>query len=80
MQLSQEILIYLLKREGFDLQRDFDNECYRALAKIREVLRDDTLEDGDDTLEDEDCFMRIERIITIYEELGSGGGTRHDFG
>ena len=73
MQLSQEILIYLLKREGFDLQRDFDNECYRALAKIREVIRDDTLED-------EDCFMRIERIIIIYEELGSGGGTRHDFG
>lgn len=73
MQLNQEMLIYLLKREGFDLQRDFDNECYRALAKIREVLRDDTLED-------EDCFMKIERIITIYEELGSGGGTRHDFG
>lgn len=73
MQLNQEMLIYLLKREGFDLQRDFDNECYRALAKIREVIRDDTLED-------EDCFMRIERIITIYEEMGSGGGTRHDFG
>ncbi len=73
MQLNQEILIYLLKREGFDLQRDFDNECYRALAKIREVLRDDTLDD-------EECFMRIERIITIYEEMGSGGGTRHDFG
>lgn len=73
MQLNQEMLIYLLKREGFDLQRDFDNECYRALAKIREVLRDDTLED-------EECFMRIERIITIYEEMGSGGGTRHDFG
>lgn len=73
MQLNQEILIYLLKREGFDLQRNFDNECYRALAKIREVIRDDTLED-------EDCFMRIERIITIYEEMGSGGGTRHDFG
>ena len=73
MQLNQEMLIYLLKREGFDLQRDFDNECYRALAKIREVIRDDTLED-------EDCFMRIERIITIYGEMGSGGGTRHDFG
>lgn len=73
MQLNQEMLIYLLKREGFDLQRDFDNECYRALAKIREVLRDDTLDD-------EECFMRIERIITIYEEMGSGGGTRHDFG
>ena len=73
MQLNQEMLIYLLKREGFDLQRDFDNECYRALVKIREVLRDDTLDD-------EECFMRIERIITIYEEMGSGGGTRHDFG
>ena len=73
MQLNQEMLIYLLKRESLDLQRDFDNECYRALAKIREVIRDDTLED-------EDCFMRIEKIITIYEEMGSGGGARHDFG
>lgn len=73
MQLNQEILLYLLKRENLDLQRDFDSECYRALAEIRDVIRDDTSND-------EDCFLKIEKIVSIYEEIGSGGGGRHDFG
>lgn len=73
MQLDQEILLYLLKRENIDLKRDFDSECYRALAEIRDVIRDDTLND-------EDCFLKIEKIVSIYEEIGSGGGGRHDFG
>lgn len=73
MQLNQEMLFQLLKRESLDLKKDFDSECYRALVKIREVIRDDTLND-------EECFLKIEKIIDIYEEIGSGGGIRHDFG
>lgn len=73
MQLNQEILLYLLKRENLDLKRDFDSECYRALAEIRDIIRDDTLND-------EDCFLKIEKIVSIFEEIGSGGGVRHDFG
>ena len=73
MQLNEEILIYLLKRENLDLKRDFDSECYRALAEIRDIIRDDTLND-------EDCFLKIEKIVSIFEEIDSGGGVRHDFG
>ena len=33
----------------------------------------------DETLDDPSCFQRIERIVTVYEALGAGGGSRHDF-
>ena len=46
--------------------------CCRALEDIRAVL-------DDDTLDDPSCFQRIERIVTVYEALGAGGGSRHDF-
>lgn len=59
--------------EGVDPQKTVDSLCYRALAEIREILRDDSLGD-------KGCFQRIEKIITVYEKLGSGAGTRHDFG
>lgn len=48
-------------------------ECCKALRDIREIL-------DDDTLEDRECFQRIERIVSLYEELGPGAGSRHDFG
>ena len=34
----------------------------------------------DDRLSVSECFMKIEEIISIFETLGSNGGTRHDFG
>lgn len=49
-----------------------ESSC-RALQEIREVLRDGRLEDPE-------CFRRIEQIVTVYEDLGSDGGGRHDFG
>ncbi len=48
------------------------SECYIALAHIRDIVRDDTLQD-------EECFMRIEEIVCTLERLGSNGGSRHDF-
>lgn len=49
-------------------------ECksYLALEKIKAVIQDDSLLD-------QQCFYQIEQIICIFEELGSSGGTRHDF-
>lgn len=47
--------------------------AFQALHDIYEILDDDTLEDAS-------CFKRIEEIVTIYEKLGPGGGSRHDFG
>ena len=41
--------------------------AFQALKRIKEVL------------DDEKCFWRIEAIVNIFEELGSDGGSRHDF-
>lgn len=48
-------------------------ECCEALRKIRDIL-------DDDRLNDEACFSRIYRIVCLYDELGPGAGSRHDFG
>lgn len=55
-----------------DWNRMMENRCWQALMEIRAVL-------DDETLEDPECFQRIEQIVRIYEELGPGGGIRHDF-
>ncbi|WP_207670678.1 hypothetical protein [Clostridium sp. BSD2780061688st1 E8] len=49
------------------------DNCYQALSQIKAVLEDDSLDDRE-------CFMKIEKIVSIYEGLGSGCGNRHDFG
>ena len=46
---------------------------YQALCQIREILRDDSLSDPE-------CFEKIERIVCLFEQMGSSCGSRHDFG
>ena len=48
-------------------------ECYKALRKIKAILENDALADSE-------CFQQIEEIVCTFEELGSDGGSRHDFG
>lgn len=48
-------------------------ECCEALRKIRDIL-------DDDAFSDEACFYSIHQIVCLYEELGPGAGSRHDFG
>lgn len=50
-----------------------ETACCGALRKIREIL-------DDGSLSDRDCFDRVEQIVSAFEELGPGGGCRHDFG
>jgi hypothetical protein len=82
MELYKEILAAVLAREGARVefphlalspQELVEGESYRALCRIKAVLEDDGLADPE-------CFQKIEEIVRIFEELGSGGGTRHDFG
>lgn len=56
--------------DGTAVVRDM---CYQAICEIKAVLEDDSLDDSE-------CFMRIERIVCVLEELGLDAGTRHDFG
>ena len=55
------------------LESMLEMESFMALNRIREIL-------DDDSLDDRDCFDRIEEIVCTFEELGPGGGSRHDFG
>lgn len=79
MELFEEIPLHHLKKnqgaQGFpaDPQALVHDTAYQALNAIRIILaRDD--------LEDPECFRRIEKIVRVFERIGSGCGTRHDFG
>lgn len=83
MELYQEILCRVLANEKIqvsfpelihtDITKIVELECYKALAKIKAILENDVLTDSE-------CFQQIEEIVCTFEELGSGGGSRHDFG
>ena len=83
MELYQEILCHVLANEkvqvsfpelvNTDVTKIVELECYKALGKIKAILEDDALADRE-------CFQQIGEIICTFEELGSGGGSRHDFG
>ena len=82
MELAVELLAKLL--ESREVQVTFPElslsaaelaECasYRALCRIQGILKDDTLSD-------QDCFQKIEEIVSVFEESGASCGSRHDFG
>lgn len=82
MDLFKEILINALSNENIqisfsvsdrNIEHLFQNECYRLLQKIKEIL-------NDDSLDDKECFYRIEEIVKAFEELGCTDLIRHDFG
>ncbi len=79
MKLWQTILCNVTKKcEGetnmeVDIEKLFEKECYIVLERIKVILEDDSLDD-------KDCFEKIESMVCLFEEMGSGCGTRHDFG
>lgn len=56
-----------------DISKMIEGKCYKALQKIKAIIEDDSLED-------KECFMKIEEIVCVFEEIGSNCGSRHDFG
>lgn len=55
-----------------DISKMIEGKCYKALQKIKAIIEDDSLED-------KECFRKIEEIVCAFEEIGSNGGSRHDF-
>lgn len=79
MELWQAILAHA-EKEGeeervteADVEKLFEKECYKVIERIREIV-------SDDSLDDKSCFDKIENIVCLFEEMGSDGGGRHDFG
>lgn len=79
MEILRMMLVERLSRGEMHIVLDqetvkrLENDCVAALARIRAVL-------ADDSLDDPECFERIERIVCEMESLGLDCGTRHDFG
>ena len=80
MELYKDILAHALMHADIkvtfpehDISEIVEGTCYRALNRIKAIIEDDSLEDRE-------CFMKIEEIIRTLEEIGSSGGSRHDFG
>jgi len=78
MDLLREILAEVLKKENItvsfpdlslSLSEILESESFAALQKIKAAIEDDSLSD----------FECVERIVGIFENIGSGGGNRHDF-
>ena len=61
------------------LEKDV-NKVISGIFKDEDFEVDADLVIEDDSLEDDECFMKIEEIVCAFENLGSGGGNRHDFG
>lgn len=82
MELYEEIIINALEKRQISLaalaqdscmEKIVEGVCYRTLRRIKEIVEDDSLTD-------EACFWKIEEIVAALEQIGSDGGTRHDFG
>lgn len=80
MELWQEIMCKLFQQWDIkivfpqmpDVEKIFEMECYQALKKIHEIIKNRDLSD-------KECFMEIENIVCLFEDMGSSGGGRHDF-
>ena len=82
MDLYQEILSDVLSKQEIKVtfpelklsaKEIVEMECYKALTQIKAIIEDDSLADAE-------CFTKIEEIVSTFEQLGSNGGNRHDFG
>ena len=82
MALYQDILSRLFQRSDIHvtisglsggLPELTEIRCFQAIQRIRAIL-------NDESLSDKECFMHVEEIVLALEDLGSDGGSRHDFG
>lgn len=81
MKLFYEILVKAIEEEKMEvifpnIKTDphiiVEMECYEILKQIQNIIKDDTLND-------EECFMKIEKIICLFEDININTGIRHDF-
>ena len=82
MELYKEIVARALARGEIqvtfsgqepDISKVAEDTCYKALKKIKAIIEDDSQND-------KECFMKIEEIVCVLEEIGTNGVNRHDFG
>ena len=70
--LAQAIAEAVIPALQINCDRLIEMKCCQTLLQIYDIV-------SDDTLDDPECFIRIERIVYALEDLGIGGGGRHDY-
>ena len=70
--LARAIAEEMIPKLRIDSERLMEMKCCQTLLQIYDIV-------ADDTLDDPECFIRIERIVCALEDLGIGGGGRHDY-
>lgn len=71
--ILEELAAIIIEKLRVDPADLIELASYRALQRIQAIVRDNSLDDTQ-------CFYKIEKIISTLEELGSDGGSRHEFG
>lgn len=69
--ITQQIYKVILSPE-FSANEIIDSICYKTLLKIKEIIEDDAFDDSK-------CYIKIEKIVCLFEDIGSNGGNRHNF-
>ena len=77
MDLHEKILLESIAKDvipslQIDWSRLIELKSYQTICRIHEIV-------SDDRLDDPECFHRIEEIVCALDDLGIGGGGRHDF-
>ena len=77
MDLHEKILLESIAKDvipslQIDWSRLIELKSYQTICRIHEIV-------SDDRLDDPECFHRIEEIVCSLDDLGIGGGGRHDF-
>lgn len=67
-----DLVLGHLEAQGYPPAELAERRALAAIAQIRDVL-------GDDSLDDPACFQRIEKIVALFGEIGVGT-FRHDWG
>ena len=71
--ILEELAAIIIEKLRVDPADLIELASYHALQRIQAIVRDNSLDDTQ-------CFYKIEKIISTLEELGSDGGSRHEFG
>jgi hypothetical protein len=58
--------------EADDLVKIIEGKCYKMLSEIRDIIRDDSLDDPE-------CFMKIDSIVSLFIREGISTNGRNDF-
>jgi len=67
--LEKEEMIILFPNLQLNANELVQTKCYQALQTIKSIIEDEGLSD----------FECVEQIVCVFEQLGSSGGSRHDF-